>query len=88
MDAPGVLSAYGLMTQAIGAFEKSSEVNQFDSKFDHFRAGKVQLTAEEWKGLKLFEGKALCAECHISEPLVAPDGSEIPPLLRISRMIT
>jgi cytochrome c peroxidase len=81
MDAPGVLIAYELMTEAIGAFEKSSEVNQFDSKFDYFRAGQAQLTAEEWKGLRLFEGKALCSECHITEPLVAPDGSEIPPLL-------
>jgi cytochrome c peroxidase len=53
----------------------------FDAKFDYFRAGKAQLTAEEWKGLRLFERKALCAECHITAPSVAPDGSEIPPLL-------
>jgi cytochrome c peroxidase len=43
-------------------------VNPFSSKYDYYLAGEVVLTEQEASGLALFEGKAMCAGCHISEP--------------------
>jgi len=50
---------------AIAAYEGSSEVNQFSSKFDYSLKGLVVLTSEEESGLELFNSK--CASCHVSE---------------------
>jgi len=63
---------YDRVGLAIAAYEGSSEVNQFSSKFDYSLQGLV-LTSEEESGLKLFNTN--CASCHISESI---DG--IPPL--------
>jgi cytochrome c peroxidase len=60
--------AYNKVAEAIAAYERTSEVNQFSSKYDLHVAGEVQLTDEEALGLELFEGKALCSQCHPSEP--------------------
>jgi len=72
-------NAYDLIADAIAAYERSSELNQFNSKYDLYLAGKVALTQQELRGLALFEDedKAKCAECHPSEP--GDDGT--PPLL-------
>ena len=78
---PGVLEAYEKIAQAISAFEKSRSFNRFTAKFDYYLAGKTWLTDLEQEGLTLFEGKAQCSACHVSEPTIAPDGSEFPPLL-------
>ena len=51
---------------SIAAYEGSSEVNQFSSKFDHYLKGVSKLTSEEKLGLNLFNGKGNCAKCHIS----------------------
>jgi cytochrome c peroxidase len=75
-----VLEAYDLMAKAIGEFEKTQLFNKFNSKYDYFLAGQGTLTAEEEKGLKLFEGKAMCALCHISQASIAPNGGPMPPL--------
>lgn len=64
------------VARAIAAYETSSEVNAFSSKYDAFLAGKVRLSAAEFRGLKLFEGKAACNACHPNRP--GDDGS--PPL--------
>ena len=49
----------------------------FTSKYDAYLAGRAPLTAQEKPtGLTLFEGKANCSGCHISEP--RPTGA--PPL--------
>jgi len=78
---PGVLEIYDRMAKAIGEFEKTELFTKFDSKFDYFLAGLAQLTKEEEKGLKLFEGQGKCALCHLSTPTLAPDGvSLIAPL--------
>ncbi len=61
-------SLYGYINRAIAAYERSTEVCPFSSKFDAYLAGKVQLTATELKGLDLFQHKGLCANCHILEP--------------------
>src|SRR5664280_1763023 len=50
---------------AIAAYEGSSEVNQFSSKFDYYLKKLVELTSEETSGLLLFNSK--CASCHISK---------------------
>ena len=42
-------------------------MNPFTSKFDAWFRKKVNLSAEEMRGLKLFEGKGKCAECHPSK---------------------
>jgi cytochrome c peroxidase len=56
---------YNNIGLAIAAYEGSSEVNQFSSKYDLFLAGEVQLTEQEAWGLELFEGdKAMCSACH------------------------
>jgi len=59
---------YDRIGLAIAAYEDSSEVNQFSSKYDYYLMGEVELTEQEAWGLELFEGKGLCAECHPSQP--------------------
>jgi len=71
---------YDMAADAIAAYEKSRELNQFSSKYDYVLAGKAKLTAQERRGLQLFNGKGLCNKCHISTPFKGPDGSLIPPL--------
>jgi cytochrome c peroxidase len=70
--------AYDSMADAIAAYQMTSEFSPFDSKYDLYLAGEVQLTPQELRGLALFEAedKGNCAACHISRP--GPDGS--PPL--------
>jgi cytochrome c peroxidase len=60
-------SAYDLIAKAIAAYEMTSQVNQFSSKYDLYLKGKVKLTAQETRGLLLFNGKGNCAACHPSE---------------------
>jgi len=70
--------AYDMVAEAIAAYEKSSELNQFSSKYDLYLAGKVTLSEQERRGLALFEDedKGNCAACHPSQP--GADGT--PPL--------
>ncbi|MFO1478043.1 MAG: cytochrome c peroxidase [Verrucomicrobiota bacterium] len=76
----GVPSAYDAATKAIAEFEKSRLFNRFTSKFDFYLAGTTELSPEEKRGLDLFNGKARCAACHVSEPTLATDGTPFPPL--------
>ncbi len=71
-----VAGTYERIARSISAYESSSEVNPFTSKFDYYLAGQAELTEQEATGLMLFEGRAMCSACHISEP---GPGSE-PPL--------
>ena len=68
--------AFDQIARAIAAYERSREVNSFDSKYDLYLAGRVQLTDAEARGLKLFAGRANCTSCHPHERRA--DGS--PPL--------
>ncbi len=68
--------AFGIVAIAIAAFEHSPAMNQFTSKYDLYLKGKAALTAEEKRGLDLFEGKAKCSNCHPNSP--GPNGE--PPL--------
>ena len=62
-------AAYHSVADAIAAFESSSKVNTFSSRFDAFAAGdEFALSEQEKLGLDLYEGKALCSQCHPSTP--------------------
>jgi cytochrome c peroxidase len=56
--------AYGAIARSIAAYEASSEVSAFSSKYDAWKAGRASLTDQEQRGLALFEGRAKCANCH------------------------
>ncbi len=66
------------LTRAIAAYERSEEFNRFDSKYDLFLKGEVELTETELRGLALFvaPNKGNCAACH--PHLATEDGT--PPL--------
>src|SRR4029077_8811232 len=57
--------AYDEFGQAIAAYEISSSVSPFTSKFDAFLAGSATLTPQEQRGYELFRGKAQCNTCHL-----------------------
>lgn len=63
-------AAYDKIAEAIAAFEASSEVNQFTSKFDAVMEGRATFTEQEARGLALFNDpmKGNCAVCHPSTP--------------------
>jgi cytochrome c peroxidase len=58
--------AYGNLGLSIAAYEASSEVNAFSSKYDLAFKGMAKLTKEERKGYALFQGKGKCKLCHLS----------------------
>jgi cytochrome c peroxidase len=58
--------AYDDIALSIAAFEASSEVSAFTSKFDYARMGIANLTQSEQKGYALFQGKGKCARCHVT----------------------
>lgn len=59
-----VSGTYDRVAKSVAAYERSKEANPFTSKFDYWLRKKVNLSDEEKRGLKLFEGKGKCAECH------------------------
>jgi cytochrome c peroxidase len=59
-----VETAYHNIAVAIAAYEASSEVNPFTSKFDYVQAGLAEFTPQEAAGEKLFSGRGKCAHCH------------------------
>lgn len=71
-------AAFDSLADAIAAFEQSSEVNPFSSKFDLFNAGDATLSDQELRGLNLFNrpDKGNCAACHPS----SSDDPSIPAL--------
>ncbi|KAA9333694.1 cytochrome-c peroxidase [Adhaeribacter soli] len=58
------------LAKAIAAFEHTSQVSPFSSKYDLYLKGKTQLNDQELRGLQLFNDpkKGNCAACHSSEP--------------------
>jgi cytochrome c peroxidase len=68
-----VEGTYERIGRSIAAYEKSSEVNPFTSKYDYYLAGQAELTTEEADGLALFNdpAKGNCAACHPSEGAAA-----------------
>jgi cytochrome c peroxidase len=64
--------AYDNIALAIAAYEGSSEVNAYTSKFDYVMAGMATFTKDEKKGFNIFKGKAKCSACHVLD--AGPDG--------------
>jgi cytochrome c peroxidase len=63
-----VEKAFEYAGEAIAAYERSTEVNPFTSKYDHASVGLVELSEAEARGLALFTGKANCHNCHTATP--------------------
>jgi cytochrome c peroxidase len=61
--------AFNSIAKALAAFERTEVFRPFSSKYDYFLAGKVELTAQEARGLELFEAedKGNCVACHPSK---------------------
>jgi len=59
-----ILASYDNVGLAIDAYEGSSEVNQYSSKFDAFQAGRYTMNAQEAEGMALFNNEAGCNDCH------------------------
>ncbi|MEM9974078.1 MAG: cytochrome c peroxidase [Pseudomonadota bacterium] len=59
-------TAYDAMTAAIAAYERTDEFNPFDSKYDRYLRGEVELTREEELGRVLFFSQQFtnCNMCH------------------------
>ncbi|MDD2769575.1 MAG: cytochrome c peroxidase [Methylococcus sp.] len=69
LDCNNPLDTYDRIALAIAAYEASSEVSSFSSKYDAYLKGRTTLTKQERKGLALFEGKAKCSNCHTTKGL-------------------
>jgi cytochrome c peroxidase len=64
-DPANTDAAYDCVGLTIAAYESSSEVNAFTSKYDYYLAGEVRLSRMEKKGLAIFRGKGKCSKCHV-----------------------
>lgn len=64
LDGDGNLRDYKNFARAVAAFERSSEVSRFSSKFDAVMAMQAEFSPQEAAGWELFNGKAMCALCH------------------------
>ncbi len=70
--------AYQAIAEAIAAFEMSPMFRRFDSKFDFEAVGMTRYTLSEQRGADLFDGAAMCGECHVTDGI---DGEGTPALL-------
>ncbi|EIC31594.1 MULTISPECIES: cytochrome-c peroxidase [Methylomicrobium] len=63
--------AYDRIADAIAAFERSPVLNRFSSKYDYYLFGRAAFTAQERRGLTVFEAgnKGNCAACHPNRPV-------------------
>lgn len=62
-------SAFAAVVRSLGAFEQDyDEFNPYTSKYDAYLTGQARLSAQELRGLNLFNDpdKGNCAQCHIS----------------------
>ena len=58
-------TTFDKIAEAIAAYEGSTEVNSFSSKYDYVMVGKAKFTADENAGYHLFRSTAThCNECH------------------------
>jgi len=73
-----VSEAFKAMAEAIAEFERSPEFNRFDSKFDFEAAGITQYNESEQRGADLFDSRAQCGLCHVTDGVA---GDNTPALL-------
>ena len=72
LSTPALIDAnYDKVGRAIAAYEATSDVNKFTSKFDAYMKGQTRLTAQEARGLAIFNLQGECYDCHES---VSVDG--------------
>jgi cytochrome c peroxidase len=57
------------ITEAIAAYERTSEFSPFSSKFDNYLRGRIKLNPLEAQGFELFKNpeKGNCIACHVGE---------------------
>jgi cytochrome c peroxidase len=71
---PGALddveTGFANVGRALAAFERTPQFAPFSSRYDRYLAGQASLTAQELRGLAVFEDPARgnCASCHPSRP--------------------
>jgi cytochrome c peroxidase len=65
IDRTHANEAYDHWGHSIGAYEESTQVSAFSSKFDAFIKGKYTMSEEEMAGYMLFNGKGNCNSCHV-----------------------
>ena len=70
--------AFGDIVDAVVAYERSTALSPFSSKYDHYLAGTAALSPAAMRGLAIFEDpkRGACALCHPNRP--SSDGQ--PPL--------
>jgi cytochrome c peroxidase len=61
-----IQDSYDKLGYAIAEYEASAEVNQFSSKWDAYKAGRITLSAQELEGQRLFLNEGGCRACHNS----------------------
>jgi len=63
-------TAYNRIADAIASFERSDEMNKFNSKFDCYLQDSTlyPLNAQEATGLDLFDNAGKCSACHTLTP--------------------
>ncbi|BCD96261.1 cytochrome c peroxidase [Marinagarivorans cellulosilyticus] len=49
---------------ALAAFQQSEQFHPFTSKFDYVEFGFAEFTEQEANGKRIFNGKAMCIDCH------------------------
>jgi cytochrome c peroxidase len=59
--------AYTNIALALMAYEGSSEMSPFSSRYDGYIQRNTSLSSAEKRGLSLFNGKAKCALCHSAQ---------------------
>ncbi|WP_133614066.1 cytochrome-c peroxidase [Dongia mobilis] len=70
--------AFRAMTESIAAFERTEDFRPFDSRYDRFLRGEVQLTDEEELGRLLFFSNQF-TNCHLCHQLRMLGGAELEP---------
>lgn len=80
-QAEKIEQVFELAATAISQFERSPVFNKFNSKFDYVLAGKTEFSSQERLGFELFNGKANCAACHVSEATKDEAGNIVQPPL-------
>jgi cytochrome c peroxidase len=75
LSTPALVDAnYDKVGRAIAAYEATSDVNKFTSKFDAYMKGQTRLSAQEARGLAIFNLQGECYDCHesVSEDGITP----------------
>ncbi|HEV7511516.1 MAG TPA: cytochrome c peroxidase, partial [Candidatus Acidoferrum sp.] len=82
--------AYDEFGQSIAAYEISSSVSPFTSKFDAYLANSTTtpLTAQELRGYDLFRGKAQCNTCHLDGRSNSATGTDTGMATSVAPMFT